>query len=108
MKLTILSFRVNLAFPWAYVSIGDALSWNDYKRVDTSTNSGLLRSDVVNTFDFTFSKALGDFLPFIDPSKSIIMNFYYEKSISESNIITNDYISDSFSIGLTKSFHLNK
>ena len=27
-----LSFRVNLAFPWAYVSIGDALSWNDYKR----------------------------------------------------------------------------
>ena len=103
-----LSFRVNLAFPWAYVSIGDALSWNDYKRVDTSTNSGHLRSDVVNTFDFTFSKALGDFFPFIDRSKSIIMNFYYEKSISESNIITNDYISDSFSIGFTKSLHLNK
>ena len=80
-------------------------SRKEFSNKDDTGNKTYNRS---NTFDFTFSKALGDFLPFIDPSKSVIMNFYYEKSISESNIITNDYISDSFSIGLTKSFHLNK
>ena len=32
----------------------------------------------------------------------------YEKIISESNLLNYDYISDSFSIGFNKAFHLNK
>ena len=102
------SFRLNLAYPWAYISIGDALSFNDYKKEDSSVNSGLLRSDVTNTFDVMLTKAVGDIFPFIDPNKNLFMNFSYEKLISEANILNYDYIADSFSVSFSKSFHLNK
>ena len=103
-----LNFRLNFALPWAYISVGDALSFNDYKNVDTSINSNIIRSDVTNTFDLMFTKALGDFFPSIDPDKSLFVNFSYEKIISEANIINYDYIADSFALSLSKSFHLNK
>ena len=103
-----LNFRLNFAFPWAYISVGDALSFNDYKNVDTSINSNIIRSDVTNTFDLMLTKALGDFFPTIDPDKSLFVKFSYEKIISEANIINYDYISDSFAVSLSKSFHLNK
>ena len=35
------SLRLNLAFPWAYISIGDALSFNDYIHRDTSVISNI-------------------------------------------------------------------
>ena len=57
------SVRLNFAFPWAYISVGDSLSFIDYKRVDTSIDSGRLRSDFTNTIDLTITKALGDFFP---------------------------------------------
>jgi len=103
-----LSFRLNFAFPWAYISAGDAVSFNDYKHVDTSTNSNRIRSDVTNTFDVMITKAVGDIFPFIDPNKNLFMNFSYEKLISEANILNYDYITDSFSASFSKSFHLNK
>ena len=103
-----LNFRLNFAFPWAYISVGDAVSFNDYKHVDTSTNSNRIRSDVTNTFDIMFTKAVGDIFPFIDPNKNLFMNFSYEKLISEANILNYDYIADSFSASFSKSFHLNK
>ena len=37
-----------------------------------------------------------------------LVNFAYEKIISDSNLLNYDYIADSFSIGFTKSVHLNK
>ena len=103
-----LNFRLNFALPWVYISLGDALSFNDYKNVDTSINSNRIRSDVTNTLDFMFTKAIGDIFPTIDPNKDLFMNFSYEKIISEANIINYDYIADSFSISFSKSFHLNK
>jgi len=103
-----LNFRLNFAFPWAYISVGDAVSFNDYKNVDTSTNSNRIRSDVTNTFDIMLTKAIGDIFPFIDPNKNLFMNFSYEKLISEANILNYDYIADSFSVSFSKSFHLNK
>ena len=103
-----LSFRLNFAFPWVYFSVGDALSFNDYKHVDTSINSNRIRSDVTNTFDVMLTKAIGDIFPFIDPNKNLFMNFSYEKLISEANILNYDYIADSFSVSFSKSFHLNK
>ena len=103
-----LSFRLNFAYPWAYISIGDALSFNDYKRVDTSINSNRLRSDVTNTFDVMLTKSIGDIFPSIDPNKSLFVNIAYEKIISEANIINYDYIADSYSLSFSKSFHLNK
>ena len=103
-----LNFRLNFAFPWAYISVGDAVSFNDYKHVDTSTNSNRIRSDVTNTFDVMLTKAVGDIFPFIDPNKNLFMNFSYEKLISEANILNYDYIADSFSASFSKSFHLNK
>ena len=103
-----LNFRLNFALPWVYISLGDALSFNDYKNVDTSINSNRIRSDVTNTFDFMFTKAIGDIFPTIDPNKDLFMNFSYEKIISEANIINYDYIADSFSVSFSKSFHLNK
>ena len=102
-----LNFRLNFAFPWAYISVGDAVSFNDYKNVDTSINSNRIRSDVTNTFDIMFTKAIGDIFPFIDPNKNLFMNFSYEKLISEANILNYDYIADSFSASFSKSFHLN-
>ena len=103
-----LNFRVNFNFPWAYVSVGDALTWNDYKKEDTSVNSNILRSDVVNAFDIILVKAVGELIPVLDPKNEISMTLGYEKTISEANIMNYDYISDSFSISFSKSFHLNK
>jgi len=103
-----LSFRLNLAYPWAYISIGDALSFNDYKKIDTSINSNILRSDVTNTFDMMFTKSIGDIFPSIDPNKNLFLNLSYEKIISEANILNYDYIADSYSLSFSKSFHLNK
>ena len=103
-----LSLRVNFAFPFAYISIGDALSWNEYSKKDTTINSAVLRADLTNTFDIMFTKALGDFFPTIDPNRNLFFNFAYEKIISDSNLLNYDYIADSFSIGFTKSLHLNK
>ena len=103
-----LSLRLNLAFPWVYVSVGDALSFNDYKRVDTSISSNRIRSDVTNTFDIMLTKSLGDIFPAIDPNRSLFINFSYEKVISEANIMNYDYIADSFSLSFSKALHLNK
>ena len=101
------SLRLNFAFPWAYISIGDALSFNDYKKADSSVTSNRIRSDVTNTFDIMLTKSLGDFFPSIDPNRSIFINLSYEKVISEANILNYDYITDSFSLGISKSFKLN-
>ena len=103
-----LNFRLNFAFPWAYISVGDAFSFNDYDVIDTSTNSSRIRSDVTNTFDIMLTKAVGDLLPFFDPNKSLFFNLAYEKIFSEANIINYDYIADSVSLSFSKSIHLNK
>ena len=103
-----LSFRLNFAFPWAYISVGDAFGFNDYDVIDTSTNSSRIRSDVTNTFDIMLTKAVGDLIPFIDPNKSLFFNIAYEKILSEANIMNYDYIADSVSLSFSKSIHLNK
>ena len=103
-----LNFRMNFNFPWAYVSVGDALTWNDYKKEDTSVNSNVLRSDVANAFDIILVKAVGELIPLLDPKNEISMTLGYEKVISEGNIKNYDYIADSYSISFSKSFHLNK
>ena len=102
-----LSFRINFAFPWAYISIGDALSFNDYKKADTSVSSNRIRSDVTNTFDIMLTKSLGDFFPSLDPNRVFFINLSYEKVISEANILNYDYIGDSYSISFSRSFKLN-
>ena len=101
------SFRVNLAFPWAYISIGDALSFNDYKKADTSISSNRIRSDATNTFDIMLTKAAGDIFPSLDPNRSLFINLSYEKVISDANMLNYDYITDSFSLGISKSMKLN-
>ncbi len=101
------SLRLNFAFPWGYFSIGDALSFNDYKKVDTSISSNRIRSDVTNTFDIMLTKTVGDIFPLLDPNRSIFINLSYEKVFSEANILNYDYITDSFSIGISKSIKLN-
>jgi len=101
------SFRLSFAFPWAYISIGEALSFNDYKKADSSVTSTTIRSDVTSTFDIMLTKAVGDFFPSIDPNRSILINLSYDKVISEANIMNYDYITDSFSIGISKSLKLN-
>ena len=83
------------------------MSFNDYKKEDTSVNSNKLRSDYTNTFDIMLTKAIGDFFPAIDPNRSLFINLSYEKVISEANIINYDYISDSFSLSFSRSFRLN-
>ena len=103
-----LGLSVNFAYPWAYISVGNTLTFTDYKKVDTSINSNILRSDAVNTVDFSLSKAVGDFLPLIDPKKNLVMNISYEKVFSESNIINYDYIDDAISLGISKSISLDK
>jgi len=103
-----LSFRLNLAFPWAYISLGDSLSFNDYKRQDTTVNSDLLRHDMANTFDIMIAKSIGDIFPKLDPNKNFFINLSYEKTYSEANIMNYDYIADSISIGLSKSFQMFK
>ena len=102
------SYRFNFAFPWAYISVGEALSFNDYYHVDTSIDQNRIRSDYTNTFDIMLIKALGEIIPALDPNKEISLTISYEKLFSEANIINYDYISDSVSIGLSKSIHLNK
>ena len=102
-----ISFRLSFAFPWAYISIGEALSFNDYKKADTSVTSNRIRSDATSTFDIMLTKALGDFFPSIDPNRTILINLSYDKVISDANIINYDYITDSFSIGVSKSMKLN-
>ena len=101
------SFRLSFAFPWAYISIGEALSFNDYKKADSSVTTTRIRSDVTSTFDIMLTKAVGDFFPSIDPNRSILINLSYDKVISEANILNYDYITDSFSIGISKSLKLN-
>ncbi len=102
------SYRFNFALPWAYISVGEALSFNDYYHVDTSVDSNRIRSDYTNTFDIMAIKALGEIFPALDPNKQISLTISYEKLFSEANIINYDYISDSISIGISKSIHLNK
>ena len=102
-----LNLRLNFSFPWAYISIGDALSFNDYKKSDSSVTSSRIRSDVVNTFDIMLTKALGDIFPSFDPNRSFFINLSYEKVISEANILNYDYIGDSFSLSFSRSFKLN-
>ena len=102
-----LSLRINFAFPWAYISIGDSLSFNDYKKADSSITSNRIRSDATNTFDIMLTKALGDFFPSLDPNRVFFINLSYEKVISEANILNYDYIADSFSLSFSRSFKLN-
>ena len=102
-----LSLRFNLALQWAFISFADSISFNDYKKADASINSKTIRSDYTNTFDITISKSIGDFFPNLDPNRSLFVNFSYEKLISEANIMNYDYITDSFSIGVSKSVKLN-
>ena len=102
------SYRFNFAFPWAYISVGEALSFNDYYHVDKSLDKNRIRSDYTNTFDIMVIKALGEIFPLLDPNKEISLTISYEKLFSEANIINYDYISDSVSLGLSKSIHLNK
>ncbi|MDC3151734.1 tetratricopeptide repeat protein [Candidatus Pelagibacter sp.] len=103
-----LGLSVNFAYPWAYISVGNTLTFTDYKKIDTSINSNILRSDAVNTVDLSLSKAVGDFLPLIDPKKNLVINISYEKVFSESNIINYDYIDDAISLGISKSISLDK
>ncbi len=103
-----LGLSVNFAYPWAYISVGNTLTFTDYKKKDTSINSNILRSDAVNTIDLSLSKAVGDFIPLIDPKKNLVMNISYEKVFSESNIINYDYIDDAISLGISKSISLDK
>ncbi len=102
-----LSFRINFAFPWAYISIGDALSFNDYKKADTSVSSSRIRSDFTNTFDIMLTKSLGDLFPSLDPNRVFFINLSYEKITSEANILNYDYIADSFSLSFSRSIKLN-
>ena len=99
-------FGINFAFPWAYIAISNSMSFNDYKKADTSVND-TIRSDFTNTFDIILTKAIGDIFPRIDPNRSFFINLSYEKLFSEANIINYDYIADSFSLSFSKSFRLN-
>ena len=101
------SFRINLAFPWAYISIGQGINFNDYKKEDSSVDSTKLRSDHTSTTDIMLTKAIGDIFPALDPNRSFFINLSYEKLISNANIINYDYIADSFSLSFNKSFKLN-
>ena len=98
---------LNFAFPWAYIAVSNAVSFNDYKRVDTTVSSTKLRSDYTNTFDVMVTKAIGDIFPAIDPNRSLFINFSYERLFSEANMINYDYISDSLSLSFSKSLRLN-
>ena len=98
---------LNFAFPWAYIAVSNAVSFNDYKRVDTTVSSTKLRSDYTNTFDVMVTKAIGDIFPAIDPNRSLFINFSYERLFSEANMLNYDYISDSLSLSFSKSLRLN-
>lgn len=102
-----LSIGLNFAFPWAYVSVSNAYSFNDYKKADASIVSDKARSDHTNTFGVALTKAMGDFFPALDPNRTLFLNLSYEKLISESNIMNYDYITDSFTLSFSKSLRLN-
>ena len=102
-----LGLGLNFAFPWAYIAVSNSISFNDYKKEDTSVNSTKLRSDYTNTFDIMLTKAIGDIFPAIDPNRSFFINLSYEKIQSEGNILNYDYITDSFSLSFSRSFNLN-
>ena len=102
------SARINLALPWSYISIGNGLSFNDYVHADSSSTSEKKRSDVTNTIDFMLIKAVGDFLPSIDPNKNLLMTLSMDRVFSEGNMMNYDYISDSISFNISKSFQLFK
>ena len=103
-----INLRLNLNLPFAYISIGEALSFNDYFEFDPSNNSSLIRSDVANTLDIIVLKSLGDFLPLLDPNKSIDLSFSYDKTNSEANIINYDYTAESLAFGISRSFNLRR
>ncbi len=98
------SLGINLAFPWAYIAITNGMSFNDYKKADSSVTSDRLRSDFANTFDIMLTKAIGDIFPALDQNRNLFINLSYEKVISEGNALNYDYHSDSYSFSLTKSF----
>jgi len=97
---------INFAFPWAFIAVSNSMSFNDYKKADTTVNS-TIRSDFTNTFDISLTKAIGDIFPAIDPNRSLFLNLSYEKLFSEANIINYDYIADSLSLSFSKSLRLN-
>ena len=88
-------FGINFAFPWAYIAISNSMSFNDYKKADTSVND-TIRSDFTNTFDIILTKAIGDIFPGIDPNRILFINLSYEKLFSEVNIVNYVYILDFF------------
>ena len=98
---------LNFAFPWAYIAVSNSISFNDYKKEDTTVSSNKLRSDYTNTFDVMLTKAIGDIFPAIDPNRSFFINLSYEKVFSEANMLNYDYITDSFSLSFSKSLRLN-
>ena len=98
--------RLNLNLPFAYVSIGDAISYNDYFEPDTSVYSKKIRTDITNTFDIIVLKPFGDFFPDLDPNKLINLSFSYDKTVSEANIINFDYEAESLAFGISRSFNL--
>ena len=101
-----LGLGLNFAFPWAYIAVSNSMSFNDYKKEDTSVNSNKLRSDFTNTFDVMFTKAIGDIFPAIDPNRSLFINLSYEKLFSEANMLNYDYRADSLSLSFSRSFNL--
>ena len=101
------SLGLNFSFPWAYISVSNGMSFNDYKKEDSSVDSTKLRSDFTNTFDIMLTKAIGDLFPGLDPNRSLFINMSYEKVISEANIMNYDYIADSYSLSFSKSVRLN-
>jgi len=94
------SLGLNFSFPWAYISVSNGMSFNDYKKEDSSVDSTKLRSDFTNTFDIMLTKAIGDLFPALDPNRSLFINMSYEKVVSEANILNYDYIADSYSLSL--------
>tara|TARA_A100001011_G_scaffold117585_1_gene124115 strand:+ start:424 stop:1728 length:1305 start_codon:yes stop_codon:yes gene_type:complete len=101
------SLGINFAFPWAFVSVSSAHSFNDYKKADTSIDSNTIRSDYSNTLSIGLTKAVGDLLPAFDPNRRLFINLSYEEVESESNILNYDYETDSFSLGIARSFSFN-
>ena len=101
------SLGLNFSFPWAYISLSNGMSFNDYKKEDSSVDSTKLRSDFTNTFDIMLTKAIGDLFPALDPNRSLFINMSYEKVVSEANILNYDYIADSYSLSFSKSVRIN-
>ncbi len=98
---------LNFAFPWAYIAVSNSISFNDYKKIDSSVTTSKIRSDYTNTFDIMLTKAIGDIFPAIDPNRSLFINLSYEKLYSEANMLNYDYITDSFSLSFSRSVKLN-